>query len=127
MKRSPLGAQELALLRHIAEGGPRSAGQVAESFGGPNGLARSTVLTVMERLRAKGYLERRKRRGIYLYASRAGSAELLRGVVGQFVQRALRGSVAPLAAYLAERTDVSDEELAELEALVRKLKRGRST
>jgi predicted transcriptional regulator len=127
MKRSPLGTQELAILRHIAEAGPLAAGQVAEAFGGANGLARSTVLTVMERLRAKGYLERRKRKGVYLYASRSGAAELLQGVVGQFVQRALRGSVAPLAAYLAERTDVSDEELAELEALVRKLKRGRAS
>lgn len=120
-----LGTQELAILRHIAEHGPLSAGQVAEAFGGRNGLARSTVLTVMERLRKKGYLGRRSSKGVYRYASPASRDDLLRGVVGQFVQKALQGSVSPFVAYLAKRSRVSDQELAELEAVVRKLKGGR--
>src|SRR4029434_9782407 len=102
------------LLRHIARGGPASVGQTAETFGAPLSLARSTVLTMMERLRAKGYLTRRRVKGVYLYASSARDEDLLRDAVGRFVQRALEGSVAPFAAYLAQRSQVSAAALREL-------------
>jgi predicted transcriptional regulator len=116
-----IGDQELALLRFVAERGGASVGEAAEGFGAPRGLARSTVLTMMERLRAKGYLGRRPEAGVYRYGASAPAGEVVRGLVGSFVERTLGGSVAPLAAYLAERTEVSAEELAELEAAVARL------
>lgn len=124
MKRSvPTGSQELALLRHIAEHGPLSVGQVAETFGADHGLARSTVLTVMERLRAKGHLGRRRAGGVYVYTSTLDTARVLTGAVGQFIDRALQGSVSPIAAYLTERREISDEELRELQQAVDALKK----
>jgi len=62
-----VGDQELALLRDVAETGPSTVGEVAERFGEPRGLARSTVLTMMERLRQKGHLEREQVEGVYRY------------------------------------------------------------
>lgn len=122
MSKAPPGAQELQLLRHIARGGPSTVGQVAETFGAAQGLARSTVLTMMERLRRKGYLTRRRLKGVYVYVSSARDEDLTRDAVGRFVQRALEGSVSPFAAYLAERTQVSEAELAELERAVDRLR-----
>jgi predicted transcriptional regulator len=122
MSKTPPGAHELQLLRHIARGGPASVGQVAETFGNAQQLARSTVLTMMERLRRKGYLTRRRVKGVYVYVSSTPDDELLRDAVGRFVQRALEGSVTPFAAYLARRTAVSDAELDELERAVEKLR-----
>ena len=116
-----VGEQELAVLRYVAEHGPATVGEVAERYGEAQGLARSTILTVMERLRAKGHLTRGKVDGVYQYASRVPKAELLRGVVGDFVQRALAGSLSPFAAYLAQAETVSDEELEQLQAVVRRL------
>jgi predicted transcriptional regulator len=121
MRARSIGDQELALLRYVAEQGEATVGQAAEGFGAPRGLARSTVLTMMERLRAKGYLERRQAEGVYRYATRATAGELLYGVVRDFVDRTLGGSVSPFVAYLTETEEVSDEELAELERLVAKL------
>ena len=43
-------------------------------------------------------------------------------MVGQFVDRALNGSVTPFASWLADKTQVSDSELAELEAAVQRLR-----
>jgi predicted transcriptional regulator len=117
----PVGEQELALLRHVAQRGPSSVAQVVESFGGEHGLARSTVLTMMERLRAKGYLSRRRSEGLYLYASRQEHSELLRGLVTQFVERSLEGSLSPFLSYLTQSDQVTDEERAQLEALVSRL------
>jgi predicted transcriptional regulator len=118
----PVGEQELAVLRYVAEHGPATVGEVAERFGEPQGLARSTILTVMERLRLKGYLTRRKVEGVFQYASPVPASELLRDVVGDFVQRTLSGSLSPFAAYLSEAEDVTDEELAQLQDVVARLR-----
>jgi predicted transcriptional regulator len=117
-----IGDQELAILRYVAEQGPVSVGQVAEGFGAPRGLARSTVLTMMERLRQKGHLDREQADGVYRYSSPVPSGEVMRGAVRSFVERTLSGSVSPFVAYLTETAEVSDTELAELEELVARLK-----
>ncbi len=122
MKARSIGDQELALLRYVAENGPLTVGQVAEGYGEARGLARSTVLTMMERLRRKGHLQRRQVGGLYRYASPVPEGELLRGAVRSFVERTLAGSVSPFVAYLAEADEVSADELAELEELVERLK-----
>jgi predicted transcriptional regulator len=117
-----IGDQELALLRHVAEAGPVSVGEVVETFGTPRGLARSTVLTMMERLRQKGYLAREPVEGIYHYRADSSPGELLQGAVRSFVEKTLAGSVSPFVSYLTERSEVSDEELVELEQLVDRLR-----
>ena len=116
-----IGDQELALLRYVGEQQHTTVGQAAEGFGGPRGLARSTVLTMMERLRKKGHLTRRVVEGVYQYAPRIAHGAAVRQAVRNFVDRTLDGSIAPFVAYLAERERLSDEELAELEALLARL------
>lgn len=125
MRKPSIGDQELALLHYVDESANVSVGEVAAGFGEPRGLARSTVLTMMERLRAKGYLKRRQLKGVYRYSTATGPAEATRRAVGRFVQNTLSGSVSPFVAWMAERGKVSDEELAELEALVARLQSGR--
>lgn len=121
MASGSIGEQELTLLRFVADTGGATVGQVADEFGAPRGLARSTVLTVMERLRRKGHLSRRMVDGVYRYEARASSAELLRGLVRRFVDRTLDGSVAPFVAYLDETPHLSDDELKQLEDVVTRL------
>ena len=123
MRPKSIGDQELALLRHVAQQGPVTVGQVVDGFGAPRGLARSTVLTMMERLRQKGHLDRRQAAGgIYQYFSPVPSGEVMRGAVRSFVEKTLDGSLSPFVAYLTESAEVSEADLAELEQLVAKLK-----
>jgi predicted transcriptional regulator len=117
----PVGEQELALLRYIADRGAVTVGEAAEDFGADRGLARSTVLTMMERLRRKGQLARRATDGVYRYRARVSSAELLKGAVRRFVERNLEGSVSPFLAYLSDTGKVSEAELRELEEIVARL------
>lgn len=121
MHRPSIGDQELALLHHLDECGQASVGEVAAGFGEPRGLARSTVLTMMERLRTKGYLKRRQLKGMYRYSTVTGAGEAMRSAVGSFVEKTLSGSVSPFVAWMSESAEVSDNELAELEALVSQL------
>lgn len=116
-----IGDQELALLQFLGEQGGATVGEAAELFGGPRALARSTVLTMMERLRGKGHLTRRQRDGVYRYFATASSSETLHDVVHSFVEKTLGGSVSPFVAYLTESAEVSDAELSELQELVARL------
>ncbi|KAF1013337.1 MAG: hypothetical protein GAK31_03486 [Stenotrophomonas maltophilia] len=121
MRGKTIGDQELALLQYIDEQGQASVGEVAGGYGETRGLARSTVLTMMERLRGKGYLQRAQQAGVYRYQATRGQDSVVQGAIAQFVDSALQGSVSPFVAYLSQRQQVSDDELAELEALVAQL------
>ncbi|WP_233840744.1 BlaI/MecI/CopY family transcriptional regulator [Dyella sp. 2HG41-7] len=121
MTKPSIGDQELALLHYLAEHEHASVGEVAADFGESRGLARSTVLTMMERLRAKSYLKRRHVEGVYRYTTATGPGEALNNAVGQFVEKTLSGSLSPFVAWMSQKADVSDNELAELEALVAQL------
>jgi predicted transcriptional regulator len=118
---STIGEQELALLRHIADTGHVSVAEAVEQFGTTRGLARSTVLTMMERLRRKGYLSRRMTQGVFRYRALSSSADLLKDAVQRFVERNLDGSVSPFLAYLSENAELSEEERQDLERIVARL------
>jgi predicted transcriptional regulator len=118
MQKSPLGELQLEVLRFVSDHGPLSVGEVVTRFGEPRGLARTTILTVMERLREKGYLTRAREEGVFRYAPRVEKAAVLRDLVREFVEKALAGSVSPFFAYLAQEKDLSEEEIAALQALL---------
>ncbi len=124
-KNVPLGKQELELLRYVADHAPISVRDAAVQYGEPRALARTTILTVMERLRKKNYLTRRKDGGSFQYSPSQSKPLLLQTLVGDFVQKTLGGSLSPFVAYLADAPDVSDEEVAQLRRLVEQMERGR--
>lgn len=116
-----IGDRELALLRFLAEQNGATVAGAAEGFGAPRGLARSTVLTMMERLRQKGHLARRQVDGVYRYLPRTTPRAAAQQAVERFITRTLGGSVSPFVAYLAGQEQLSDEEIAEIESLLARL------
>jgi len=125
MARPPLGDQELRVFRCVADRAPVAVSEVAEEFGEREGLARTTILTVMERLRRKGYLKRRKAGGVYRYSPTVPKSEVVRSLVRDFAERALAGSPQPFVAYLAEEAELSEAEVEQLGELVRGLEKRR--
>jgi predicted transcriptional regulator len=125
MDQASLGEQELALLRLISERGPLTIAQAHGLFSIDQPLARTTVLTMLERLRRKGFLARRAVQGVNHYSARRDPADVVRQIVAQFVQRSLAGSVSPLVAYLNDQHDLTLHEQRELEQLVSSLKKRR--
>lgn len=120
-RRATIGGQELELLRWLERHGRATVGEAAEGFGGEHGLARSTVLTMMERLRRKGHLRRAARDGVYRYRVAVSAGEAVRRAVAEFIDRTLAGSVSPLVDYLAGREDLEAGEIADLERLLERL------
>ena len=113
-----LGDQELALLRYVTDHAPVTVREAAAKFGEPHGLARTTILTMMERLRGKGYLTRRKDAGAFEYRPVVAKKDLMQGLVHDFVEKSLGGSLSPFVAYLTEAQGLSERELSDLRRLL---------
>jgi len=117
-----IGDRELELVRWLERAGAASVGEAAEGWGQPRGLARSTVLTMMERLRRKHLLRRREVGGIFRYQVAVPASVLVRRAIEQFVDETLGGSLTPFVAYAAERESIDEAEMAELEGLLARLR-----
>ncbi len=113
-----LGDQELSLLRYVTDHAPITVREVADQFGETQGLARTTILTMMERLRKKNYLTRRKDQGAFQYLPVVAKTELMQTLVQDFVEKTLGGSLSPFVAYLTESKGLSEREMGELRKLV---------
>lgn len=113
-----LGEQEIEILRYVSSQEQASVREVAEYFEKHKGLARTTILTVMERLRKKGFLTRTKVDGIFKYSEKIEASTVMKGKVTEFVERTLGGSVTPLINYFAGQKNLSEEEVEKLRAIV---------
>ena len=126
MKNMPsLGEQEIEVLRYVSQKGQISVREAATYFEEQKGLARTTVLTVMERLRKKGYLLRLKKDGLFVYSEKVETENVLKSRVSDFVEKTLGGSISPLLSYFAENKKISDEELKKLQELVKSFDGGK--
>ena len=121
MRKFLPGELERDILRYIAAQQPATVGEVAEGFGIPHELARTTIQTVMDRLRKKGSLTREEQDGVFRYRAHEASESILRSHVRDFIERTLSGSLSPFVAYLSEAHDVSNEEFQALQQLVARL------
>ena len=123
--KAAFGSTEIEILRYISDHHPISVGEMAEHVAQTTGQARNTVLTIMDRLRKKGHLTRRRVGGVYRYSPKVGKQELLQGLVKDFVDKTLGGSVSPFVAYLSDGGPISEDDLDTLKRLVHDLEHER--
>jgi predicted transcriptional regulator len=116
-----IGRAEMDVLHYVAENHPITVREVADHISETKGHVRTTVLNVMERLRKKGFLQRKKVDGIFKYSPTAPRKDFLRNLVRDFVEKSLGGSVSPFVAYLAEEGNLEPHEVAELKRVVREM------
>jgi predicted transcriptional regulator len=124
MPRVPakLGQAELEILQIVQDHQPVTVGDVARRVADDSGKARTTVATMVGRLLAKGFVSRKKVEGKYHYTARMSKTDLHRGLVQRFVEGSLGGSLSPFVAYLAEKPDLTPEEIDRLEQLVEEIR-----
>ena len=120
-RKENLGHLEIDVLRYVGDHHPITVREVATHFAAATGHVRTTLLTVMERLRGKGYLRRQKIDGLQRYSPRVGKTELLSGMVADFVDGVLGGNVSPFVAYLSQSSKLTDEEVRNIEKLLKRI------
>ena len=113
---------ELAVLRHLWEHGTSTRRQIADALY-PDGTAAhyTTVQKLLERLEKKGYVRSELAGPVREFTAAVGRDALIRRRLRDVADKLCDGAVAPLLMSLVEAGPVTDAELAELRALVRKL------
>lgn len=124
-KRTSVGQEELAVIRFVGENQPVDGGSITRELGKSTGKARTTILTMVERLRQKGLIKRRKVQGRFQYSLRPAANRLQDDLVESFVANTLGGSTLPFLSYLVRQSDLSNEEFTELQRIVNKLEKER--
>ena len=117
-KLPELTKSELAVLKVLWKQGEASAREVHEGLPGALGWAYSTTRTTLERMVAKGLLERRSFHGINLYSAVISRAAGLAGVVRDLAERVFETDYAPVVSLFAESNALTDEEVDELSRLL---------
>lgn len=120
-KKPAVSRAELEVLSYIQDHHPITVRDVAEHFATHHGKAKTTILTLMERLRQKGHLTREESDGVFQYSPAVPKAETQGMMIQEFIQTALGGSLSPFMAYLSGKSRVSGSELEELKRLVAEL------
>jgi predicted transcriptional regulator len=117
-RQANVGRAESQVLHHVLDHHPITVGEVAAHFAATSDLARTTVLTMMDRLTQKGFLSRKKQGGVYKYFPKGTKDQILKRLIGDFVEGALGGSVSPFVAYLAGSATLTNDELEKLKQLI---------
>jgi len=122
MKRSltPLGETEMEILHIVWEMGDASVSDVHEVILKSRKAAYTTVMTVMKNLYEKGYLTFRKDGMAYIYSPAKPATEVKHNLLQQMVDKVFRGSPAELVQSLVENETLTEEERAQIEALINK-------
>jgi BlaI family penicillinase repressor len=109
---------EFDVLKLFWREGPLNAREVHERIGPQLGWAPSTTRTVLERMCAKGLLERRERGGVAVFAASESKVDVVGRALRKFARRVLEID-GPLSAQAFTGSQLlTPEEIAELQAVL---------
>ena len=101
---------------------PLTAGEVFAALPAGHGWHQKTVNTFLTRLAAKGVARITKEGNVNLYAARLKREECVAREGRGFMERVFRGAAGPMLLHFCERADLTDDEITELEKLLKKKK-----
>ncbi len=116
---------ELDVLEELWRASPAAASDIAERLEHKKSWSAQTVKTLLARLVEKGAASFEQDGRRYLYRPTVSKEQYARKEARWFVDRLFDGRTAPLVANLAGSGKVTREDIAELEALLKELKRER--
>jgi BlaI family penicillinase repressor len=121
-KPERISEAEHAVMEALWEHAPLTATEVADFVGEERDWSLPTVKTLLSRLVAKQAVSTEPDGRRFLYRPLLDRADYVGGESRRLVDRLFGGRAAPLIAHLAETEALSDEDIAEIEALLRELK-----
>ena len=105
---------------------PVAAADVHEALSNNTDWHPKTVNTFLTRLVAKGVLHVKRDGKANVYTAAVTREQCVRQESESFLQRVFRGATGPLLAHFCERADLTDEEIAQLQQLLKqRTKKGR--
>jgi predicted transcriptional regulator len=127
-KNYELTEAEWAIIQAVWENEPCAAPTVQELLEDRKNWTYSTVKTLMDRMVAKGLLKTERIRNLILYRSIITRLQAQKSEVMRTVKRAFNGALTPMMQFMLDNHALSQKQLNELEALIRKKRiKGRAT
>ena len=114
---------EHAVMEALWDASPRSAADVCDAVCEARGWSMPTVKTLLSRLVAKGAVATEPEGRKFLYSPVLERADYVGGESRRLVDRLFGGRAAPLFAHLAENEALTEQDLSELETLLKELRK----
>ena len=112
-----LGRLELQIMNVVWDRGKATVHDVKSALSHRK-PAYSTILTMMRKLEAKGYLEHDVDYRTYIYRAAISRQTVRHGILGDLLDRLFEGSPSLLLNSLIEQDRVSEKELMDIQKLV---------
>lgn len=113
-----LGRLGLQIMNVVWDKGRATVHDVKEAISSGRTPAYTTILTMMRKLEAKGYLEHEVDERTYVYRAAISRQEVRQGLLADLLERLFEGSPSLLVNSLVEQNKVTEEELREIERLI---------
>ena len=110
---------EWAIIKAVWENEPCAAPTIQEKLHKHKEWTYSTVRTLMDRMVAKGLLTAEKIRNLTLYRSAITRAQAQKSELLYALKHAFNGALTPMMQCLLDSHELSADELAELETLIK--------
>jgi BlaI family penicillinase repressor len=112
---------ELEILKVLWQAGPQTVEQVREALASADRarqLTHSSVITVMNIMVKKKYLERKKVSRAFQYEACVSDTQVNRGMLGDLVDRVFDGSATAVMLELLETSDLDADEIKEIRKMI---------
>jgi predicted transcriptional regulator len=113
---------EHAVMEVLWDKSPLTAQEVVERVPAERGWSANTVKTLLGRLLAKNAIAHEEEGRRYLYRPLVEREDYVAGESRRLIDRLFGGKLTPLVAHLAERDQLTAQDIAEIEALLKDLK-----
>jgi BlaI family penicillinase repressor len=114
-----LGPMGIRIMSAVWDRGRATVREVTEAISeGEDGPAYNTVLTMMRKLEAKGYLRHDVDGRTFVYEAMISRQAVRQNVLGNLIERLFEGSPELLVSNLIARRDLSAKELKAIQRLI---------
>lgn len=120
-----LGRLEMQIMNVVWDKGQATVHDVKDVISRGRKPAYSTILTMMRKLEAKGYLSHDVDDRTYVYSATISRQAVRQGVIGDLLDRLFEGSPSLLLNSLVEQNRISEEELREIRKLISKRRKSK--
>ena len=113
-----LSPAETEVLRIVWQLGRATVQQALDHLPPDRRIAYATVQTLLRRLEKKGYVTHQVEGKAHVFEPAVRREDVIRRTVGDFVDRLFGGDPVPLLLHLADRTDLSAEDVERLRRIL---------
>ena len=121
--RERISEAEHAVMEVLWEKSPLTAAEVCNEVCEKRGWSMPTVKTLLSRLAAKGAVQTEPDGRRFLYRPLLERSDYVGGESRRLVDRLFGGRAAPLFAHLAESEALSEDDIAEIERLLKEMRK----